>query len=328
MASVVNRVGTVMVAQALHALGALFQWIQTDSKNTSVSQFRHDGLEQLCKYVRFDRAIWANAVISDRLSLRSAEFCNVTSEERADFELAASADPRLALVLQTPGTAHAYSVSPNDPAHYRALTEMINVAHVLSIAHFDTILSVASGLTLCRSANAKPFAEPDRAFVEVAFPHLLAGWTNCQLAELAQSSGPVGSSASYRDSALNAAEPGFLALMCEEWPNWTGPYLPTELTDFASGDIKPSYMGRFVVVRARLAVDTTLVTVRRRNAVDALTARERRVAELCAQGMTYKEISAALDLAPATARNHIAAVHKRLAVTRNGEIASLLAIAP
>jgi DNA-binding CsgD family transcriptional regulator len=317
-----------MVARALQALGALFHWIQIDSKQAPPNRFRRDGLEQLCKHVRFSKAIWANALISDHLSLRSAELCNVTLAERADFERAASADPRLALVLQTPGTAHAYSVGPTDPAHYRALTERINVAHVLSIAQYDTILGIASGLTLCRSANAQPFSERDRAFVQVAFPHLIAGWTNCQLADLVQSTAPVGCSATYRDAALNAAEPGFLALMREEWPDWTGPNLPPELIDAGSHAVKASYVGRVVVVRVRLAIDTALVTVRRRTAVDDLTPRERTVAELCAQGMTYKQISAALDLAPATARNHIAAVHKRLAVARNSEIASLLAAAP
>jgi DNA-binding CsgD family transcriptional regulator len=61
--------------------------------------------------------------------------------------------------------------------------------------------------------------------------------------------------------------------------------------------------------------------------VDDLTARERRVAELSARGLTYRDIASVLGLAPATARNHLAAVHRRLGVTRNSEVASLLATA-
>lgn len=76
-----------------------------------------------------------------------------------------------------------------------------------------------------------------------------------------------------------------------------------------------------------MAVDTALVVVRQRSVVDDLTARERAVAELCAQGLTFRDIASWLGLAPTTARNHLAAVHRRLGVTRNSEVASLLAMA-
>ena len=73
-------------------------------------------------------------------------------------------------------------------------------------------------------------------------------------------------------------------------------------------------------------MDTALVIARERSVVDDLTVRELSVAQLCAQGFTYKDISARLRLAPATARNHIAAVHRRLGVTRNSEVSGLLAM--
>jgi DNA-binding CsgD family transcriptional regulator len=56
--------------------------------------------------------------------------------------------------------------------------------------------------------------------------------------------------------------------------------------------------------------------------------KSRRGAELCAQSASYRDIAATLGIAPAIARNHIAAVHKRLGVNRNAAIASLLAQAP
>ena len=86
-------------------------------------------------------------------------------------------------------------------------------------------------------------------------------------------------------------------------------------------------MGRRIVIHAKIAVDTTLIVARERSVVDELAARERAVAELCAQGLNYREIAARLEVAPATARNHFAAVHRRLGVTRNSEVAGLLAMA-
>ena len=319
----------LMPADALVALGALFQWVRTNSHRASAGEFRRRALEQHRDHVPFDKAIWADAVIADGLSLRSAELLNVDESERADVELAASADPRLPHVLQNQGVAHAYSISPDDPAPYRELTEGLGVGHVMSIAQFDTILGIAVGLVLCRSPRVAPFSEANRGLVEVAFPHLIAGWTHCQVAELTRAdphnSGPTLFSAASRGSAFSAAEPEFLSLLRQEWPTWVGPYLPNPLIDANTGAAKARYIGERIVVEAKLAVDTALVTARQRSVVDHLTVRERTVAELCAQGMTYKEISAALNLAPATARNHIAAVHKRLGVARNGEIARLLA---
>jgi DNA-binding CsgD family transcriptional regulator len=313
-----------MAGDALQSLGALFQWIQ--ASDLSVKDFRREALEQLCAHVAFDKAIWANADISGQMSLRSAELFNIASAQRPDFERAAFADPRLLQVLQAPGVAHAYSVGPDDPVVYRELTEAIDVGHVISIAHFDMTLGVASGITLVRPARAQAFNEASRHFVEIVFPLLITGWTKCQLAALETASSRLLTTAACTDGVLNAAGPGFLALMHQEWPDWTGPHLPPELIEPISEEPKPTYLGQHIVINARMAVDTALITARPRSAVDDLTARERAVAELCAQGLTYKEISAVLHLAPATTRNHIAAVHKRLDVARNSEIARVLGI--
>jgi DNA-binding NarL/FixJ family response regulator len=57
---------------------------------------------------------------------------------------------------------------------------------------------------------------------------------------------------------------------------------------------------------------------------DRLTPRQLEVARLRAAGKDYRTIAAALGVAPATARNHIAAIHATLNVQKNSEIGMLL----
>jgi two-component system, NarL family, nitrate/nitrite response regulator NarL len=56
----------------------------------------------------------------------------------------------------------------------------------------------------------------------------------------------------------------------------------------------------------------------------ALTARERQVAALIARGMSNKEIATTLVVEPATVKNHVHSILRKLHVHRRGEAAALL----
>jgi DNA-binding CsgD family transcriptional regulator len=327
----VRHAGTKMSANPLQALSALIVSVKTNSERGTSAVFRRNALKELESQIKFDQAIWADALIAGQLSLRAAQLHNINKAARADFESAAYADPRLPTVLSTPGQAHAYSVRSDDPAAYRDLAARINVGHFISICQYDPILGVASGMVLFAAPDRVPFGDAQRSFVEAAFPHLMAGWSRCQIVDLERSARASQSlprfSAACRGSTIEAAEQEFLSLMRTEWPSWIGPRLPASLIDPITGVVVPVHFGKRVVIHAKAAIDTSLVVIRKRSLADDLTARERSVAELCAQGFTYRDIASRLGLAPTTARNHIAAVHRRLGVTRNSEVASLLATA-
>jgi DNA-binding CsgD family transcriptional regulator len=320
--------GRAMGDDALSLLAALFQWLQDNSQTCAASTFRRDALVQLKAIIAFDRAIWADANIADGLSLGSAELFNFASADLPDIELAASLDPRLSQVLMEQRKAHSYSVDPTDSVPYRELTRKLGIGQIMSIAQFDQVMGTAAGMVFCRASG--PFEENSRRLLEIAFPLLLTAWTNCQLADLARSNRSYPTerafSASSRRALLIAAEPQFLTLLRTEWPAWAGPHLPKELCGRGTSDPIELYLGAKIVIRSSASVDTSLLTIRPRVAVDDLTLREHRVAELCAQGKTYREISTLLDLAPSTTRNHIASIHRRLGVSRNSEVATQLRI--
>jgi DNA-binding NarL/FixJ family response regulator len=116
-------------------------------------------------------------------------------------------------------------------------------------------------------------------------------------------------------------DPAFADVLRLEWPDaeeWT---LPRALMDALLPDGRRRYSGKRVIVGAVELGDLLFLKARRKLPADTLTARERVVAWHVAEGLTHKEIAQRLDIAPATVRNHIQAIHRRLDVHNSAELA-------
>lgn len=122
---------------------------------------------------------------------------------------------------------------------------------------------------------------------------------------------------------LHVAEPGFEMHMRNELAEWDGPFPPDPLraTQLVS---KTRYEGSRIVVRFERVCESTLVTSARRAPGDALSERERIVAEGFASRESYKEVARRLGMSPATAR-HLRSAYQKLCVSDKGELARLLA---
>jgi DNA-binding CsgD family transcriptional regulator len=293
------------------------------------ARFRHQALVEVRRQVSFESAIWGTAAIGQGLRFRDVALFNLPEDAATDAEASSSADPRLLQVLGAPGTSIAYSIGPDDPETLRRLTALHRIEHIMSIAHFDAELGLASGLVLTRTAQDRPFDDAECRFIEAAFPHLLRFWTENQIGSLsrdlvARKEG-LRHVAVGRQGVLAAAESEFLDWFRREWPNWQGPRLPADVQALLDGADGGIHLGREIVLKVAHATDVSLLQVRLRSVVDDLSPRERQVAELCATGNSYREIAELLGIAPTTARNHIAAIHRRLGVGRNSEIGALLA---
>lgn len=318
-----------VVQDRLVAFGAFLLWLREASRNTSPASFRFDVLTRLQDHVGFSRAIWGDALIDGRMDLRKPEMFGFGPDAQPDAELGAFADPRLARVLGAPGVSHGYSLGENDPPQLRTLAAKHHIGHILSIARFDEPLGLASGIVFVRSGEREAFSEADRLFVDAAFDHVMQAWTDCQIGSLTGDMrwgrGETRLAAAAQGLAILAAESGFTELIRLEWPDWSGPELPVAAIATETGLPLSHFLGDKIVMRVSMHDDVALIAVRSRSRADSLSGQERRVAELCVAGLTYKEIATQLGIAATTARNHIAAVHRRLNVRRNSEIGPVLA---
>lgn len=290
--------------------------------------FRNDALQLFRSQIGFDAAIWGTAGIGGGLSFREVLLFDLPSEAVTAIESSASADPRLMQVLGSPGIAHAYSISAQDPLALRVEVERWDIGHIMSIASFDIELGLANGIVLLRSAPLGAFSDRDRIALEVGFPHLLRTWSDNQIKAMQRESDAANGEPRYaaisHHGILVAADNEFLRLFRLEWPDWHGPLLPDAVRKLLLGVDAARISGQAAILSVRHGNDVSLLQIRLRAIADDLRPRERAVAELCAQGASYREIAVELGIAPATARNHIAAVHRRLGVNRNAAIATLL----
>jgi DNA-binding NarL/FixJ family response regulator len=96
------------------------------------------------------------------------------------------------------------------------------------------------------------------------------------------------------------------------------------LTDIV-GAVRPAARGEAVCPPVVAALLLEHLSVSRVPSVGVeLTAREREVASLLAQGMSNKEIAVTLVVEPATVKNHVHNILRKLHVQRRGEAAALL----
>lgn len=96
----------------------------------------------------------------------------------------------------------------------------------------------------------------------------------------------------------------------------------TELVQVVSGAVREEFLCS-PRIAARLARRVSRLTGRREAAVclQRLTAREREVAALVAEGMTNKQIARCLSIAVSTVKNHVHSVLDKLGLARRGEAA-------
>ena len=122
---------------------------------------------------------------------------------------------------------------------------------------------------------------------------------------------------------LIAAQPGFIELAQREWADWRGPRLPESARD-ALRKGSHRHVGGEVTLYFERVNDLYWLTLREKAPLDSLGRRQLEIARLSASGRTYKEIAKALSLAPATVRNHLEAVYKKLGINSRAELATVL----
>ncbi|HUN69832.1 MAG TPA: helix-turn-helix transcriptional regulator, partial [Burkholderiales bacterium] len=79
-----------------------------------------------------------------------------------------------------------------------------------------------------------------------------------------------------------------------------------------------------IVVKVSKMSDVFLLQSREKRPVDSLSDRERQVASLLADGLTYKQAAQQLGVAPSTVRNHLSSIFATLGVRKQSEMASAL----
>lgn len=179
--------------------------------------------------------------------------------------------------------------------------------------------SITRHVSLWRNPTHPAFSEAERRIMQFMAPHLMETHARCRLRHLragaARARTPRMACAIFdRAGALLEIEDRCAALLRAEWPQWTLPSLPPGLAELLAHPSGQTFRGKSVALDISRTEDLTFVQARRLTPADALSARERGVAERFASGQTGQQIAAELGLSASTVGNHLTRIYKKLGI--------------
>ena len=318
----------------MHALSGFLLSLHGAAREVPFEDFQEHALKLLKQLVPFDAARWGTA----RHDARGAEYhapylYNDSPESLKDYNAVREYDRVATWCLTHLGSVANFPLYMlYDPSRTPGLWNYVRrYRHIQGL-----IIGCKSGedglrqaISLYGAYEDKPFDEKQRSTLELVFPHLMEAWqTSLEFhVERARShNGEAAWAMAVSDAAGDFlfVESRFRDLLRAEWPALAHRALPADLTRAARANGQSSFHGRAVLFFMEVVQDALFLRARARVPVDALSRRELEVAKLVTAGLTHKEIARSLDIAPATVRNHLQAIHERAGVHSNAELVQQL----
>ncbi|MBX3651317.1 MAG: helix-turn-helix transcriptional regulator [Burkholderiales bacterium] len=315
------------------SLTSLILSLYRGSRDIPATAFQDWALKQTRQILAFESAIWGRAGIENGMAqIYSVHLHRLPPESLASYARFRDRDTVGAMAMQAMGTtirAAGHEVLANDPEMLEQHVRRFGLDYSLTTCIVDPRTGLISFMTLFRPAQQPHFTEDERVAAQSVVPHLIE---SCQQSRLMQlNAGGIANSNSERrfavcdaDFVLIAARDGFAELLRGEWPDWNAPRLPEAARTKMQGAVRGSHAGDRIMLSFDRVSDLYWLSARTKTAIDTLGKRQLEIARLSAQGQTYKQIAATLELAPATVRNHLDAVYRKLGIGSRGELATLV----
>ena len=311
--------------------GALLLDLYRQSCELPPAEFQDAALLTLRPAVGFDSAMWGTATHRvSGIEMHTIHLHAQPQEMLHGYEAIKHLDVAAAAVAATQSIctlafdAHHVFAGPRfQPV--RDYGRRFRQRHFFISSHLDVNTMFIHWISLFRSRDDQPCTEEERSRLAVLAPHARQALAQNRARHLdrmrVQRVAPeaAGAIADMRGVIYHATD-GFAELLRREWDTPPTGRLPAALVQaFGAGALR--YNGRACVVDRRTDQALLFLTARPVCAADTLSAREHLVAELVVKGFSHKEIAQRLGRAPATVRNQIQAVYRKLAV---GSVAGLV----
>jgi DNA-binding CsgD family transcriptional regulator len=127
-----------------------------------------------------------------------------------------------------------------------------------------------------------------------------------------------------RHGAIQELTPQFRSTLSNEWPDRDGSQLPPWVVGPLLNRDGTRHTSTQLLFESCQVHDLHFIKARQKKPSDDLSARERSVAELFCDGLTYKEIATRLLISPATVRAHLRGIYSKLGVSSKIELTTAL----
>ncbi len=295
---------------------------------------------QEASIAEFDRALFR--CVADIIPLSSAIFCDAQVGERqfTFYSMRAYEEPETVVdelprlnrrydtviqrVSSRPRRACAFPQERLYPhPDQRQMLDYIRRyghANVMAIADFAHPRARGTWMSLYRSRPDHCFTGEDEQLLTLIMPHITqAQEINQEINGIPVQLG-AGAASALRalvsaQGRLIACGSGFTRLMRQRWPDWCSARLPAELlAELQSGRESVRVPGSAVTVSRHAFGAYWLLEARSHRLASTLSARELQIGRLFSEGLRYKSIAKALDLSPATVRNVVPRIYRKLGI--------------
>lgn len=312
----------------MEELSELLLQLYSLARQIPAPEFQDAALALVQPFVVFTSAVWASGrVLSDGVVHHTVHLVGDPPDRLMDYEEVKHQDLAAFEVAKSPGRAlafHAPSLyADRQYAGIREYAKRWEHQNYILASHVEKNSGLFQWVGVYRGAPDDQYNAGDCRTLELLVPHLDEALRINRVINLNQEYSAARATAIVdRFGVLHHADAGFLALMQEEWPQRTVAGLPPALSEHMNTFSGDRYVGRSIVVCMRPVRDLILLSARRKTEVDTLSPRQLGVARHVAEGLNHKEIARRLGLSPATVRNYTQAVHERLRVRTNHELAT------
>lgn len=297
------------------------------------SQFKEWAFDRMQPLVAFDSGLWAQATMEYGLQVHGQYAHKQPKEMMRNYEAIKHEDPLIHRLIELPGTTwDLYSVCPRDEwikrIEYTEHCRKFGIEAVISTALLDRDTRLLTVISLYRANPDQLFSETDRITKELLTPHLVEAYRICLFLHLHLPAGFCNSNLHAaalcdRMGVIHQSEAAFADLLRREWPDWVGPLLPDDIVRlFRDGEDRSE--GKQVDIQISPLDDLYHVCLCPHSPLRALAPRERSVAELLSEGLSYKEIAQRLEISPSTVTNHVNAIYQKLKINGRGKLNGLL----
>jgi DNA-binding CsgD family transcriptional regulator len=314
----------------VHLLSQALLDLHRSTRDVSPSEFQRQALDLLKPLIPFDAAAWpTGAIVAGEVVVHTVHLAGVQPNFIETWERHKHEDHLVQRVMTNPGKAFKVCVRKEFAGTQilRHHCRPNRMEQILCTSELDALTGLYNVVALYRSDPDDPFTERERRLFQVVGPHLAEAWTTNRIEYLKRTSTPASSgrwSSGIADGqgVLHVMDHHFVERMLLEWPAWKGARLPREVRALSAGT--SVFSGRRITVKARQIDGFILFDVRLRSELDNLSPREMDIAKRFADGKSYKQVAAELDISPATVRTHLATIYNKARVKNKVELIELV----
>ncbi len=315
---------------------ALLLRLYRASAETSLETYQDTALGIIKPLLPFDGAMWGTATFLDGvgIDIHTIHLHQQSPDMIVEYEAVKHLDTSAALVTGEPQVTKGFhSPSWFDGGarwdDYREWQRRHGHENVFITAATDQHSGATQWFSLFRADIDQHCRSEEVGWLTQLSPHLMQGLSHNRARYLDSVSllpGDASLEAAIADArgVVHYATPGCEEMLRAEFGRTgQGGRLPSALMEWMRARPEP-FVGRTFAAMHRVRKDLLFIRLRALCAADRLPPRQREAAELMAQGLTHKQVAQRLGRAPATVRNQMQEVYRKLGVQSVAALAQAL----